>query len=184
MNQYIPVLLELLKYLLPSIVVLISSYLIVKRFLVTDLQRKQVALLREGQDTTLRLRLGAYERLMLFTERIHPRYLIPRLYTPGSTVAELRTALLGAINTEFEHNLSQQLYVSRQVWETVKGVKEQELAMIHQIAAALPPEAPAADLQRRITDFLSNADSEMPTDVARQIIHDEARKVLGGGALA
>ena len=71
--------LEILKYILPSIIVLLSSYLIVQKFLVSELKRKQLALLQDTQDTTLRLRLQAYERLTLFVERISARALIPRL---------------------------------------------------------------------------------------------------------
>lgn len=184
MSPIVATLLEILKYLLPSVVVLISSYLIVKKFLVTDLQRKQVALLHETADTTIRLRLQAYERLVLFIERIHPRNLVPRVYVPGMTVAELRAVLQVTINTEYEHNLSQQLYVSRGVWETVKGVKEQELNMMHQLASQLPQDAPATELHRRITEFVLSNDDELPTEVARQIISEEARKVLSLGAAA
>jgi len=172
----------MLKYVLPAVVVLLAAYLIVQRFLVSELKRKQIALLRETADTSLRLRLQAYERLAVFMERIHPRALVPRAYVPGMTVQDLRTALQVTINTEFEHNLSQQLYVSRQVWETVKGVKEQELAMVHQIASQLQPDAPATELHRRISDFVLTDGVKPPTDVALEIIGEEARTVLRLGA--
>lgn len=182
MSPIVATLLEILKYVLPSIVVLITAYVIVQRFTVNELRRKQVALLRETADTTIRLRLQAYERLAVFMERISPRAIVPRVYVPGMTVQDLRTALQVTINTEFEHNLSQQLYVSRQVWETVKGVKEQELGMIHQLAAQLSPDAAATELHRRITDFVLTGDTKPPTEVALEIISDEARSVLSLGA--
>ncbi len=182
MSPIVATLLELLKYTIPALVVLVACTLIVKRFTVSELQRKQIALLREGQDVSLRLRLQAYERLVLFLERIHPRSLISRVYETGMTAKEFQAALLVTVNTEWEHNLSQQLYVSRQVWETVRTVKEQELHMVNQLAAQLKPEATAADLHRRIADAILSEPSEMPTEVALQIIHDEARKVLSLGA--
>src|SRR6185503_18503640 len=100
---------------------------------ISETQRKQLALFQEAQDTTLRLRLQAYERLVMFIERISPRQMIPRIYDPSMTVQDLQQALVITIRSEFEHNLSQQIYVSQNVWETVKNVKEQEINMVHQI---------------------------------------------------
>src|SRR5688572_16657889 len=120
MNAVITTLLEILKYTMPAAIMLGFTYLIVKKFLVTDLQRKQLALLHEGQNVTIPLRLGAYERLTLFVERIQTRQIMPRVYVTGMSVGELRSSLVLTINAEWEHNLTQQIYVSRQVWETVK----------------------------------------------------------------
>ncbi|OJW81270.1 MAG: hypothetical protein BGO69_04180 [Bacteroidetes bacterium 46-16] len=176
--------LEIVKYTVPAIVVLLSSYLIVKRFLVNELKRKQFALLHETQNVTIPLRLQAYERLALFTERMHPRQLVPRVYVPGMTVNDLQQALLLTIRTEFEHNLSQQIYVSKEVWSTVKTVKEQELNMISHIAKQLPPDAPAKELHVKIVDYVLTTESALPTDIALQVINDEAKRVLSYGAQA
>jgi len=178
MHPVVAQLLELLKYTLPAIVVLIAAYAIIQKFLVTELKRKQIALIRESLQVALPLRLQAYERLTLFVERISPRNLIPRIYEGTMNVAALRQAILQSINAEFEHNLSQQIYVSRQVWETVKNVREQELAMVHQIAEQLNPEAPARELHARILDYVNNADGDLPVDIARDVIAQEAKLVL------
>jgi hypothetical protein len=170
--------LELLKYTVPALIVLITSYLIVHKFLVTQTQRKQLALLRDTQDTTVRLRLQAYERLVIFIERIQPRQLVPRVYMSGMTVRDLQQAMVYNIQTEFEHNLSQQIYVSPHVWDTVKNVKEQELNMVHQMAQQMNPEAPGKDLNMRIMDYVMSQEEEMPTTVALQIINDEAKRML------
>ena len=173
--------LELLKYTIPALIVLLSSYLIVQKFLVTQTQRKQLALLKDTNDITIRLRLQAYERLVLFMERITPRQLIPRVYASGMTVRDLQQALTFNIQTEFEHNLTQQIYVSHHVWETVKNVKEQELNMINQITQQLNPDAPAKELHMRIVDYVMTVEDGMPTDVALEIINEEAKRVLFQG---
>ena len=170
--------LEILKYLLPSLVVLASSYMIVDKFLVAQYQRKQLALFKDTQDITLRLRLQAYERMVLFVERISPRQLIPRVYDASMTVRDLQIAMTMAVRGEFEHNLSQQIYVSINVWETVKNVKEQELNMVNRLAQTLDPEAPARDLHARILEVISGPDMELPTDMALNIIHAEVRNVM------
>jgi len=174
--------LEILKYTLPAIIVLIASYLIVQKFLVSEIKRKQLTLFNETQEVTARLRLQAYERLVLFIERIHPRNIVPRTYQSGMTVADLQAALIFNIKTEFEHNLSQQIYVSKEVWDTVRGVQEQEMGMINQIAKQLNPEAPAKDLHLRIIDMVMTAEGTTPTDVALQIINDEAKRLLSFSA--
>lgn len=174
--------LDLVKYTLPAVVVLISSYLIVQKFLVSQVQRKQLAIFHDAQDATLRLRLQAYERLILFIERISPRQMIPRIYDPSMTVSDLQHGILVTIRAEFEHNMSQQIYVSRNVWETVKNVKEQEMSMVNGIAKTLRPDAPANELHARILEYVLKVEGQLPTDVALQIINEEAKKVLSHGS--
>jgi hypothetical protein len=169
--------LELIKYTVPALIVLIACYLIVQKFLVAQTQRKQLALFRDSQDITLRLRLQAYERMVLFIERLSPRQLLPRIYDSSMTVRDMQQAIIFTVRTEFEHNLSQQIYVSQNVWETVKNVKEQELNMVNHVAKQLDPDAPAKELHARILDYVLKVEA-MPTDVALQIINDEVRKVL------
>jgi hypothetical protein len=98
------------------------------------------------------------------------------------TVRDLQMAMTMSIRAEFEHNLSQQIYVSKNVWETVKNVKEQELNMVNRIAQSLPPDAPAKDLHARIIDIIMKAEEELPTDVALFILNDEVKKIMAFGS--
>ena len=82
-----------------------------------------------------------------------------------------------------EHNLAQQIYVSKNVWETVKSVKEQEINMVIQVAQTLNPEAPAKDLHTRILEILLRTDQELPTAVALQIINEEVKIVMSFGSI-
>jgi hypothetical protein len=100
------------------------------------------------------------------------------------TVQDMQQAITLIVRAEFEHNLSQQIYVSRNVWETVKNVKEQELNMTNQIARSLNPDAPARELHARILEYLGKAEGEMPTEVAVQIIGEEVKKVLAFAPVA
>lgn len=182
MNAIIVTLLEILKYVLPAAIALGMAYLIVQKFLVSELQRKQIALLHETQNVTIPLRLQAYERLALFAERIQTRQIMPRVYVQGMTVSELRHALVFTINAEWEHNLTQQIYVSRQVWETVKHMKEQELALIHGLAQQMDAAASAKELQVRLADYLSEQEGDAPGAIALAVISEEAKRVLSFGA--
>ena len=99
------------------------------------------------------------------------------------TVQELQYAMTVSIRAEYEHNLSQQIYVSKNVWETVKNVKEQEINMINQIGKTLSPDAPARELHALILNFTTKADDELPTEVALHIINEEVRTILSYGAM-
>ena len=70
----------------------------------------------------------------------------------------------------------------RQVWETVKHMKEQELALIHGLAQQMDADAPAKDLQVRLADYLSDAEGDSPGTIALTIISEEAKRVLSFGA--
>lgn len=172
---------EILKYTIPAIIVMIANYLVVKKFLVTDLSKKQIALLHDTQNITIRMRLQAYERLTLLMERIHPLRVMPRVYNSNMTVSFLQETLVTTIRSEFDHNLSQQVFVSREVWETCKKAIEQEISMIHHISKTLKPEDPARELHLRISDYLVSLDDDVPSDIAIKIIHDEAKRVLTYG---
>lgn len=170
--------LDILKYTIPAIIVLIATSIIVNKFLINETRKKRLAIFQEGQQTTLKLRLQAYERLTLYLSRIHPREIIPRIYLPGMTCRELQIALINSIRAEFEHNQSQQIYVSQEVWKTVQSVKEQEMAMINQVASRIKPEASAKELHQKIMEYVVTREVETPVEIGLEIINNEAKLVL------
>ena len=94
------------------------------------------------------LRLQAYERLVLLTERIALPNLISRLNQPGISAQDMKFILTENIKQEFEHNSTQQLYVSQISWDSVRNLKEQSIMVVHQVATTLPPTASASDRHR------------------------------------
>ncbi|MBU3677377.1 MAG: hypothetical protein FGM54_09420, partial [Chitinophagaceae bacterium] len=110
-------LVEILKYTIPGLVVLIAVVLIVNKFLIKETEMKRMAIFSNQSDTALRLRLQAYERLTLCVERMHPRSLIARLYQQEFSVQDLQLQMIQTIRAELEYNMSQQLYVSYEVWQ-------------------------------------------------------------------
>lgn len=176
--------LDILKYTIPALIMLIVTYMIVSKFLTEQTTRKQLALFHETQNITLPMRLQAYERLTLYIERITPRSLLSRVYQKEMNVAVYQALLVQTIKSEFDHNLAQQIYVSRQVWDTVRGVKEQEINLINAIGQKMDPEAPAKELHKAIMEYVMTDSGEQPTEVALQIITDESRRVLSHGPQA
>ncbi len=80
------------------------------------------------------LRMQAYERLALFLERSKPQSLVMRLLGERNTVSELQILLLNTIRTEFEHNFSQQIYISESLWQEISLTKDKLIQLINQAA--------------------------------------------------
>ena len=177
----IETILEILKYVLPALVVLIACVVIVQRFLIKDTEDKQRALFGKKAKEVLTLRMQAYERLTHFIERIHPNALIGRHYQKGAMAQDVQLSMIRNIREEYEHNLSQQIYVSNEVWQAIRNAKEQEISMINQIGSQLAPGTPAMELVSRISEFALTEETELPTEIALFIINREAKQVLLAG---
>lgn len=129
------------------------------------------------QKELLPLRLQAYERLALFLERISPNVMVLNQHEPGMNVAEFQQRLLDAVRTEFEHNVSQQIYVSDAAWNITRRAKEEVARLINTSAAALDAEAPSYQLSKRMFDtMLENED--FPTHRALMTVKAEVAQLF------
>ncbi len=107
------------------------------------IQRKQAkqSLLNvkpEGATVSTPLKLQAYERLILLADRIALPNLISRSNQPGLNVQEMQHLLVQTIRQEFEHNITQQIYVSHEAWDAIRNLKEQNMLIVNQVASFLP----------------------------------------------
>ena len=145
---------EISKIILPALLVAILAYFLIKQFLERDEKRQELfnkqKIKLDMQKTMLPLRLQAYERLVLLLERISPANLLIRVNRPGMTAAEFQSELTQALRDEFDHNLSQQVYVSGKAWENLKNAREELLRMINSSATKLEADATGADLAAEI----------------------------------
>ncbi|MGH2642455.1 MAG: hypothetical protein ACRDE2_00775 [Chitinophagaceae bacterium] len=133
---------------------------------------------KENNDIALPLRLQAYERLVVFLERIKPESLIARINEPGLQVKDIRMLMVHSIQAEYEHNISQQIYVSTESWEAVCNAKEQLVNLINTIAEKISPDADGRVLDRQLLE-LSLHEKEFPVRTALNILNDEAKKLMG-----
>lgn len=129
--------LEISKYILPSLVVFATAYFVIKAFFKRDDQKRKQEIFLNNQKRITPIRLQAYERLIIFLERIHPESLIVRENVIGMNNQQLQQKLVSAIRTEFEHNLSQQMYVSGELWKQIKSAKENIIQLINSEASQL-----------------------------------------------
>ncbi len=138
--------LEILKYVIPSLVVLGAVYLMLREFVRREERKMLFEMRNTRQKSTFPVRLQAYERMILLLERISPENLIMRVNKSGMDAQQLKAALIRVIREEYEHNLSQQLYISNEAWARVRNAKEAMINMINASGSEMKDQATAADL--------------------------------------
>lgn len=126
---------------------------------------------------TIKLKLQALERLTLFAERASLKSLVSRTPAAGMTVVDLQIALCDALRSEYEYNVSQQIYVIPAMWKAITNLKEQHIFIINQIAATLPSTANGVELSKRILEYVATTNSELNT-VVLTALQFEAKKEL------
>jgi hypothetical protein len=124
------------------------------------------------------LQLQAYERLILLTERIALPNLINRSYQPGLSAREMQFLLTNSIKQEFEHNVTQQIYVSSEAWDAVKSFKDQNIHIINQVASFLPPEASGTDLNKHLLEMILQNPKASLQSIVSEVLSFEAKKIM------
>jgi uncharacterized membrane protein YccC len=124
------------------------------------------------------LQLAAYERLTLLTERLRLNNLASRLTQSGWSARELQQALLASLREEFDHNITQQLYVKKEIWEAVTKMKDQNNFIINQLATSLPADATALDLSKQLVQFALDNPNATMNQLVLDALRYEAQQLL------
>jgi hypothetical protein len=169
---------EIVKYTISGIMIFFAAWYFIKPLLVQNLNFQRVELRKASIQHTLPLRLQAYERSVLFIERINPSNLFIRLQSPGMTAIQLHQLVLAEIRAEYQHNISQQIYVSDVSWTVVKRIKDETIGIVSSALNSLPDEAIAMDLSKSVLTHLANLESENPYDVALSLIKRDIQNLF------
>ena len=166
-------LIELLKIIIPAGAVFAASYFLVKRFLDNDEKRRELELKKAAQGTITPLRIQAFERVVIYLERINPNNLVVRVNKNGITARQLHLELVAAVKTEYEHNLSQQIYMSHNAWELVKNAKEEIVQLVNISSSKVASDANGSELAMMILNITANLGKKLPNEVALEYIKKE-----------
>ncbi|WP_428654740.1 hypothetical protein [Runella sp.] len=166
---------DLLKILLPSALVLYAMYLTVATFLKKQFVDKQLENRSKKVEITLPIRLQAYERMCLFLERISPNNLIIRLNGSATQAIEFQQILMCEVREEFNHNLSQQVYMSHEAWEQVRAAQQEVITLINQAASEIASDAAPLELSKKIFEKIIK-ENRNPTALALRTIKDEIQQ--------
>ena len=126
---------------------------------------------------TIKLRLHALERLTLFAERAGLKNMVARSVYKEQSAGGLHRDLVQNLNEEFDYNLSQQIYVSKEVWNAMTKLRDQNVYIINQIAATLPGNASAMDLSKRILEYSLTDKAELNV-IVLDALQFEAKRLL------
>jgi len=162
------------------VIVLLGVVLLALFWLISEFSGMKTSIKERAgiNNESLKLRLQAYERLALLTERLALNNLISRIPNSGLSAKQMQASLVEAIKTEYEYNISQQVYVSPEAWRAVNNLKEQNIYIVNQLSATLPNQATAMDLNKQIIDYLmSNPKASLHTFVL-EALNFEAKKIM------
>jgi acetoin utilization deacetylase AcuC-like enzyme len=170
------IVLEILKYTLPALIVFITAYVLIRAFIQSVEQRNMREITESTQKTVLPIRLQAYERLALLLERISPESLIMRVNRPDMTAKQLHSELLSSIRAEFEHNLSQQVYISNEAWEKIRTARGNVINLVNTAANQVKEDATAITLSQKVFEQVVQLKSP-PVQEALEFLKEEIREL-------
>lgn len=159
---------DLLFYLLPALITGLIAYYFFNMHTKNEEGRRRFLLLKDNQKTALPLRLQAYERMALFLERINPTKLLLRVSPTSADKETYEILLINTIEQEFDHNISQQIYISDECWNVIKASKNSTIQLIRKAGAS-------ADTANKLRENVLSAliDKQPPSNTALGYIKKE-----------
>lgn len=182
-------LLQCIIYIFPALILFGCVYYITNKWVEIQREKNKIALVQTkqqpaqtGTDLGLRkhffpLQVDAYQRMVLFLERIAPNNMIMRLNNPGMPARGFQQKLLENIRQEYEHNLAQQIFISAEAWKMVQASKEETLKIINMAATQLNETSMANDLSKSIFEITAQLENQ-PTEKAIDFLKKELNKLV------
>jgi len=168
---------DIFKITIPALIVLFTAWIILRNMIKNDQDRRRQELILQNSRTTTPIKLQAYERIVLFLERISLESLLVRVSSPEMTAPQLHSAMLNAIRSEFEHNLSQQIYMSQQAWEVVRNARSNMIKIINSEVEKLPPDSSGMFLSKKLLEKIMELEKE-PTRAAIDFVKAEISRMI------
>ncbi|PWS30768.1 DUF7935 family protein [Pedobacter paludis] len=156
---------------------LFAIYYLLKNDIHRFFNLKTIELNKESRAHLLPLRLQAHERLIIFTDRINPANLLVRLHQQGIGISTLQAGILNEVRSEYQHNITQQLYVDSVTWSVVRKLKDDTIAMINNAVKGLPADANGIELSKAILQHMASID-ENPYDLTIELVKKDIQKLF------
>ncbi len=175
--NFLPYLLDIIKYTIAGLGVVWIAFYLIKPYLDRDEKIQMLEFRKTLSNQTLPLRLQAYERLVLFIERINPANMLIRMNATSYSAHELYSLVVEDIRSEFQHNITQQIYVSSRAWGAVKHIKEDTLAMINNAVRSMPETASGLDFSKAILGHLGQLE-ENPYEIGANMLRKDLEELF------
>jgi hypothetical protein len=168
---------QLLAYATGGIITAIVVYLLIRNDIQNYFRFKTLDHQKENKSALFPLRLQAYERLIIFVERINPANLLVRLHQQGIEISALQALILDEIKSEYQHNIAQQLYIDSISWTVVRKLKDDTIAMVNNVVQNLPGDATGVDLSKKILQHMSGI-TENPYELTINQLKTDIQKMF------
>lgn len=165
---------DLILYAIPALITGIIAYYFFKEHTKNEDGRRRFLLHRDMQVNAMPLRLQAYERMALFLERITPNKLLVRMVPKTSNKEDYETLLIATIEQEYEHNLSQQIYMTDECWGIISAAKNATIQLIRK--ASLLEKTDTANKLREVI-LTEMMERRAPSDAALSYIKQEVSEM-------
>ena len=173
----LPFFLEILKFTIAGLGVVWVAFYLIKPYLDRDEKIQLLEYRKTISHQTLPLRLQAYERLVLFIERVNPANMLLRLNATAYTAHELYNIIVEEIRNEYQHNITQQIYVSSRAWGVIMHVKEDTLGIINSAVKGAPETATGLDLSKIILASISQLDDN-PYEIGAGMLRKDVEEIF------
>ncbi len=167
---------DFLKIVLPAALVLYAVYMVLRSIGSREGEKYQNDLKLKGREIAFPIRLQAYERLILFLERVNLANIISRMDKSKLNTVMMYNQILSEVRDEYNHNLSQQVYVSDKAWSLLTNSKERTIAFVNKVYSESNPEAEARIFAKSILDKMI-AENQDLTGEAIQFLKEEIREL-------
>jgi len=165
---------DLLLYAIPALITGGIAYYFFKEHIENEFNRRRFLLQKDMQKESIPLRLQAYERMVLFLERISPSKLLVRTSPTSSNKEDYEALLIANIEQEFEHNLSQQIYMSDECWSIINAAKNTTIQLIRK--ASMLEKTNTADKLREVV-LTEMMEKRAPSNAALSFIKKEVSEL-------
>jgi len=166
---------ELLSFTIPSLITGIIAYFFFLKHTETEVKKTKLLLLKENQRDSLPIKLQAYERMTLYLERIKPSGLLVRVASINNDKNAYALSLINTIEQEFEHNLTQQIYISEKCWNVIVASKNATIQLVN----ANSKESIITNAQElREAILLKMVNKTSPSTTALAFIKEEVRSLI------
>jgi hypothetical protein len=164
-------------FALGGIITVLAAYFLIKNDIQNYFRFKALTANKDNKSSLFPLRLQAHERLIVLIDRINPTNLLVRIHVQGIGVKELQTLVLDEIKSEYQHNITQQLYVSEVSWKVVRKLKDDTIAMVNNAAQGLPVTATGVDMSKKVLQHMSGMEAN-PYDLTINLLKKDIHQMF------
>lgn len=158
-------------------IIVIVAYYMVRNDIINYLNSRKSVAVADDKSGLLPLRLQAHERMIIFVDRINPSNLLLRLHQQGIEVGALQLLSVNEIKSEFQHNITQQLYLDAATWKVIRTLKDDTIAMINNAVKKLPADASGMELSKKVLNHMSEI-AENPYELTIGLVKQDIHKLF------